>query len=190
MADTLDSKSSAARRVGSTPTEATMTIIRKIRNKERCGLRGPKQRSTVFRAEQNQYWERIYKDMAETLCRDHRLNLQDFLSTEPRNTWEHTYDNIREQGYRHWSKSIAQHMYEEERATELQRAEEARLWMPIMSETVLSCHTIKGGTTSTIICLGKTYEVVEWVEHKHGRDPVIVCDDGEARLMNRCLFHD
>lgn len=89
-----------------------MTIIRKIKNKERCGYRGKKQRYAVWRAKQNANWETLNKAMVETLCKDNNLSLEDFLSKEKRNTWEHTYDNIRNAGYGHVTKSIRDHMYE------------------------------------------------------------------------------
>jgi hypothetical protein len=89
-----------------------MTIFRKITNKERCGYRGKKQRYSVWRAEQNSAWEKLNKAMVETLCEDNKLNLNDFLSKEERNTWEHTYDNIRNAGYGHVTKSIREHMNE------------------------------------------------------------------------------
>ena len=105
-----------------------MTIIRKIRNKERCKLRGPKLRSSVFRAEYNAYWERVNKAMVETLCKDHGLKIEDHLSSEPRNTWEHTYDDLRRAGYWHVSKSIRMHMADEELAEEQRKIEKFLLW--------------------------------------------------------------
>jgi hypothetical protein len=91
-----------------------MTVIRKITNKERCASRGPKMRYAVWRAELNKKWECINKSMAEQLCIDHQLNIEDYMSQEKRNTWEHTYNNLKEKGYRHMSKSIRDHMLEYE----------------------------------------------------------------------------
>ena len=50
---------------------------------------------------------------------------------------------------------------------------------------VLCCVEVPG-----IIALGETYCVVEWVQHKYGLDPAIICDDGKTRVMWRGLFHD
>lgn len=51
--------------------------------------------------------------------------------------------------------------------------------------TVFCCQTIPG-----IIKLGITYEVIKWIDHEYGHDPVVICDDGKPRLMWKGLFHD
>ena len=91
-----------------------MTVVRKIKNKERCAYRGPKARYAVWRAELNQEWERIYKLRCETICADNGLNIEDFKSSERRNTWEHTRDNLEAKGYRCLSKSWRDLQYEDE----------------------------------------------------------------------------
>lgn len=58
--------------------------------------------------------------------------------------------------------------------------------------TVFSCTTIPG-----TIKLGTTYEVLEWVyeitdpdKNKFTKNPRIVCDDGETRVVWKGYFHD
>jgi hypothetical protein len=89
-----------------------MTTIRKIHNKERCAFRGSKLRYAVWRAQYNLHWERLNKAMAEQLCIDHGLNIEDHISSEKRNKWDHTYHDLRDKGYYHKTKSIRDHMIE------------------------------------------------------------------------------
>jgi hypothetical protein len=76
-----------------------MTIERRIRNKERCAYRGKKQRYSVWRAEHNQKWETLYEAMSCRICDDNDLVIEDEKSKEERNTWNHTYHDLREKGY-------------------------------------------------------------------------------------------
>lgn len=76
-----------------------MTIIRKIVNKERCGYRGKKQRYSVWRAELNKKWERADEAMVRRICQDNNLDIDECMSQEKRNTWEHTYCDLRNKGY-------------------------------------------------------------------------------------------
>ena len=41
-----------------------------------------------------------------------------------------------------------------------------------------------------IMVLGATYQVIIWINHRFGSDPVVVCEDGKPRLMWRGMFHD
>ncbi len=82
-----------------------MTIERKIKNKERCGVRGPKLRYSIFRSMMNQQWERVCELRCFYLCKDFNLNIEDFKSLEKRNTWEHTLENLENHGYKFCSKS-------------------------------------------------------------------------------------
>lgn len=85
-----------------------MTVIRKIRNKRRCGFRGKKMRYSVWRAKYNQMWGRAYEVMARRICDDNDLNVEDHISTEERNTWDHTYRDLRDKGYNMIGVSIKQ----------------------------------------------------------------------------------
>ena len=76
-----------------------MTIVRKIVNKERCAFRGKKMRYSVWRAKYNKTWEQAYKVMVHRIIEDNNLNLEDHMSTEKRNTWEHTYRDLKKNGY-------------------------------------------------------------------------------------------
>lgn len=76
-----------------------MTIIRKIKNKNRPGFRGKKLRYSVWRACNNKTWEIANESMARRICEDNDLNVEEHLSAEKRNKWEHTYDDLRKKGY-------------------------------------------------------------------------------------------
>ena len=76
-----------------------MTIERRIRNKERCAYRGKKQRYAVWRAEYNAKWEVYHEAVCRRICDDNNLVLEDHMSKEKRNTWDHTYRDLKEKGY-------------------------------------------------------------------------------------------
>lgn len=73
---------------------------RKIRNKERCSYRGPKQRYSVWRAEYNIKWEKCFERMVTRLCKDNNLILGEHWVRDERIPWEHTWDHLWELGYR------------------------------------------------------------------------------------------
>ncbi len=72
----------------------------RIRNKERVGFRGKKKRYSVFRAELNQKWERCMEEQVKKLCEDNDLNVEEQMVEDERIPWEHTWDKLREEGYR------------------------------------------------------------------------------------------
>lgn len=100
-----------------------MTIERKIRNKERCAYRGRKMRYSVWRARYNQVWEEVYEKMSRRICSDHNLVLDDHISEEPRNTWNHTYRDLREKGYNMIGTSIRNMMRDMDEIAEKQEQE-------------------------------------------------------------------
>lgn len=73
--------------------------IKKIRNKERCGFRGKKVRYSLWRARYNVAWEHCHRALALRICKDNDLNVEDYLSQEKRNPWEHTYNNLQNLGF-------------------------------------------------------------------------------------------
>lgn len=103
-----------------------MTIHRCIRNKERCAYRGPKERYAVLRARMNEDWERINQARCETICKDNDLNIEDFKSSEDRNSWEHTRRDLEALGYFNYSKSWRDHYCEDKKNQLKLKAEEAR----------------------------------------------------------------
>ena len=95
---------------------------RKVRNKERLGFRGPKQRSSVFRAELNQKWEVVFKSLVRHVCDDNDLVVEEHMVNDERIPWEHTWRKLEESGYRLKTRSIRDiqmdciHYNEKERA--------------------------------------------------------------------------
>lgn len=79
---------------------------RKIKNKRRSGFRGPKKRQSVFRAKLNRFWETVHEKLVRQICEDHDLSVDDILVQDERIPWEHTFDKLRDEGYRMKFRSI------------------------------------------------------------------------------------
>jgi hypothetical protein len=79
---------------------------RKIKDKKRVGLRGPKQRYSVFRANLNRHWEKIFERVVRQLCVDNDLVVEEHMVFDERIPWECTWDKLRQDGYYLTTRSI------------------------------------------------------------------------------------
>lgn len=56
-----------------------------------------------------------FKGLVEQICKDNDLSVKSHIVSEKRNTWEHTYDKLKEDGYRLKSRSIKDIQLEKEK---------------------------------------------------------------------------
>jgi hypothetical protein len=67
--------------------------------KGRFGFRVAKQRYSVFRAQHQLAWEKVFENLVRRLCKQNNLDVDEHLEAGKRK-WQTTYETLHAEGYR------------------------------------------------------------------------------------------
>lgn len=83
------------------------------KSRNRVDRHKPKKRNSIYKAEKNLYWEKVYKLLTNQLCIDHNIDYNDFASIDKKTTfWHDTYWMMCNKGFKNMTKSFKTAMYE------------------------------------------------------------------------------